>query len=181
MDFTFALTLVYGFCLLGAILTAIGAAWSDIRSMTIPNYYSIIIIGLFIMGYGALALAGAALAPWWSYASSMLIVFLVTLVMFLAKAIGGGDSKFGAACALWVGLQGLMPFLLVMMIVGMVLGILALVLRHRVVFARVVPGGWIDRVQKGESAIPYGVAIMFGLAAGVYAAGMQGPLMAFFH
>ena len=181
MDFTFILTIIYGFCLLGASLAAAGAAWSDLQSMTIPNFYSLIIIGLFVAGYAALAALDADIFPWWSYVASMLIIFLVTLIMFFVKAIGGGDSKFGAACALWVGLQGLMPFLLVMMVVGMLLGVFALVLRNRIVFARVVPGGWIDRVQNGEGAIPYGVAITGGLGAGLQAGGLLEPLLAFFH
>lgn len=157
------------------------AGVSDFRSMTIPNFYSLLVIALFIPAYSALALAGGLPAPWWSYVSSFFIIFLVTLAMFFVGAIGGGDSKFAAACALWVGLQGLMSFLLVMMIVGMVLAIFALVLRNRIVFTRVAPGGWIDRVQGGESAIPYGVAITCGLAAGLYAGGMLGPVMSFFH
>lgn len=181
MDITFALLIVYAVCALGALCVALGAAWSDWRSMTIPNCYSVIMIGLFCLGYGALALAGAAPAPWWDYVTSMAIVFFVTLVMFLVKAIGGGDSKFGAACALWVGLGGLMPFLLVMMLVGMVLGVCALLMRNRVVFSRVVPGGWVDRVQRGQNAIPYGIAITFGWLAGVPAGGLLDSLMAFFH
>lgn len=179
MDFSFKI--FYDFCLLGACLVAISAAFSDIRSMTIPNFYSLIVIALFPVAYSFLVLAGAVSAPWWSYVSSFFIIFLVTLAMFLVGAIGGGDSKFAAACALWVGLQGLMSFLLVMMIVGMILAIFALVLRNRIVFTRAIPGGWIDRVQKGEGAIPYGVAITCGLAAGLYAGGMLGPVMSFFH
>lgn len=174
-------SIIYSACLLGVCLAALGAALSDIRSMTIPNMYSVAILSLFLLGYSALAFAGVDSTPWWSHASSLLIVFLITLGMFSVGAIGGGDSKFATVCALWVGLQGLMHFLLVMMIVGMVLAILALILRNRVVFARAMPGGWIDRVQKGESAIPYGFAIMCGLGAGLYAGGMLGPAMSFYH
>lgn len=181
MSAIFFLNTVSVVCLLGVCIISVLAAVSDLRSMTIPNFYSLIVIVLFPVAYGFLVLTAATPAPWWSYVSSFFIIFLVTLAMFLVGAIGGGDSKFAAACALWVGLQGLVVFLLVMMIVGMVLAIFALVLRNRIVFARAMPGGWIDRVQKGESAIPYGVAITCGLGAGLYAGGMLDPAMSFFH
>ncbi|WP_269082934.1 A24 family peptidase [Micavibrio aeruginosavorus] len=181
MKLIFAFNLIYCVCFIGVCLAALGAACSDVRTMTIPNVCSVVIMGLFVIGYGALALSGGVVAPWWSYVSSLLIVFVVTLGMFVVGAIGGGDSKFAASCALWVGLKGLVSFLLVMMVVGMVLAVFALVLRNRVVFARVAPDSWVGRVQRGESAIPYGVAITSGLFAGVSAGGGLGPLMAFFY
>lgn len=131
-----------------AILTLLlgAAAWTDIRSRTIPN---------------ALNAAVALLAPLWWWATGLalwpdvaiqLALFAIVLTVFLGffvlGAMGGGDVKLLAALALWLPLKPLADMLLLMAIAGGALTLVMLV---------------THRMRKSELPleIPYGVAIAF--------------------
>lgn len=143
------------------------AAWSDIRGMTIPNLYSSLIIGAFMLCYLFLWLLGRddVFGSLFSHLTSALIVFLITLMMFMAKAIGAGDAKLATAFAFWVGIKGLFPFVFFMSVVGGLLGLASLALRKWTPVQNPPPESWVARVQAGESKVPYGVAIVAGALA----------------
>ncbi|HRC27015.1 MAG TPA: hypothetical protein PKX87_06260, partial [Alphaproteobacteria bacterium] len=85
-----------------------------------------------------------------------------TLWMFATGMIGAGDSKLGTAFALWVGLKGLPVYLFFMAVAGGFLGLATLVLRRRALWPKAPEGSWIARAQRGESVVPYGIAIVTG-------------------
>ncbi len=151
------------------IVIGIGAlaCLSDLRGMTIPNIYSVVVILAFIACYGAFWMFGDG-DVFFSLPSHLLgavIVFVVTVVMFALGMIGAADSKLATAYALWVGLRGIFPFLFYMTIAGGVLGLVALVLKKRPLLSSSLEGSWIARVQAGENKVPYGIAIVFGALA----------------
>lgn len=155
-------------CIFIALAAGLLAAISDIRTLTIPNQYSIIIIATFAVAFFSLWLLGRddVFAPLLSHVLSAVIVFVLTGVLFALKLLGAGDSKFATAFALWTGLVGLMPFLFYMALTGAALGIAALALRRWKPIKAPQEGSWIARVQAGESKVPYGVAIAVGALAG---------------
>lgn len=135
------------------------ACISDIRSLRIPNAYSLIVIACFIPAWIA---EPRNFVPLWDHLAAMVIIFGITYAMFTAGMMGGGDSKFGTALGLWVGLKGLLPFVFYMALVGGLLGAVALGLRNRKLFRNPGPGSWVEQLQLGKNAVPYGVAISLG-------------------
>ena len=150
------------------VFVAIGAgglaSYSDFKGLTIPNAHSVAVAGAFVFTYVVLWLFGRddVFFSLGSHIVGAVIVFGVTLAMFALKGLGAADSKLGTAFALWVGVKGLFLFLFYMALFGGVLGVAALLLRKFKPFKTPSEGGWIARVQAGESKVPYGMAIVFG-------------------
>lgn len=143
------------------------AAHSDVKGMTIPNMYSLIIMGAFAVSFGVLWLGGygQAFFPLLSHVLAFLIVFGLTAALFAFKLIGAGDSKLASVYALWMGVPGLIPFLFYMALVGGVLGLVAIILQKFKPVKSPKPDSWIAQVQGGASKVPYGVAIVIGALA----------------
>lgn len=156
--------IIFLICIFVALGAGILAAWSDFRTMTIPNWHSSLVLGAFFMAYVLLWLLGRedVFDPFLTHCIGGLIVFGVTAALFALKVIGAADSKLASAYAFWVGLHGIMIFLFYMAAAGGILGILSLVFRKWKPFRAPPEGSWIDQVQAGESKVPYGIAIMLG-------------------
>lgn len=163
-----------------AIFVAIGAGvlagYSDMRGLTIPNSYSLIIGAAFVAAYVLLALFGRAdvFAPLLSHILAGIVVFVITVALFATRVMGGADSKLASVYALWMGLKGLPAFLFYMAVVGGVLGLAALVLRKYKPIKNPKEGGWVARVQAGDNKVPYGVAIACGALASFVKLGYLG-------
>lgn len=90
--------------------------------------------------------------------------FLVLLLLFAARAMGGGDVKLGTAVLAWAGTGDLMTLLLVISVTGLVLALAGLLFNARclrTVFAR----GWRRRIRRAlrvQRGVPYGVALAVG-------------------
>lgn len=156
------------FCVVVALGFCLASAWSDWGGMTIPNIYPAGIILSFVIAYGAVYMLMPGDEVFFRLKSHLIsfgVVFALTFVLFSLKMIGAGDSKLASAVALWTGVKGLLPFLFFMGIVGAVLGFIALYLQKSKPVAAPKEGSWIARVQSGESAVPYGIAIAAGAVA----------------
>jgi prepilin peptidase CpaA len=148
--------------LMSVLLLAIGgvivfAAVSDAATLTIPNWISLTLLGLFplVALASGIGFAGAGLHLAIGFAA-----LLIGMVLFAFNLVGGGDAKFLAAVSLYVGVPALMPFLFNVALAG---GALAMVL----MFAREVAAmgfsmDWFLKFTRGGSVIPYGIAIAFG-------------------
>src|SRR5215204_3921826 len=102
------------------------AAASDLVAMTIPNWVSLALICAFP------PLAFAVGLPWPAMLLHLLAgaaVLVVTFGMFALGWIGGGDAKFAAAAALWLGFDGVMEYLVLASLLGGMLTIAILYLR----------------------------------------------------
>ncbi len=135
------------------------ACVSDVRSMRIPNAYSIIILVTFVLAF---LVSPESFGQWWEHLGAFGLMFAVTFIMFIVNMVGGGDTKLASALALWVGLKGLMAYLFYMALVGGLLGILSIILRKKKPFKNPLEGSWVAQVQAGKSAVPYGIAIGVG-------------------
>lgn len=132
---------------------------SDVKSLRIPNLYSVLIIAAFAVAF---LVSPESFGPLWHHAGALVVVFLVTYLMFIAGMMGGGDSKLGSALALWVGIKGVVFYVFWMAVAGGVIGALSLLIKKKKPFAKPLAGSWMAAAQEGKSAIPYGIAISFG-------------------
>jgi prepilin peptidase CpaA len=132
------------------------AAASDLLSMTISNRLSLFLAAGFFL---AAALIGMPIVQvGWHVAASM-SVLAVAFGLFAAGWIGGGDAKFAAATALWLGFSQLLEYFLFASLFGGVMTLLLLRVR-----AWPLPGvfagtRWIERLHAPDTGIPYGIAL----------------------
>jgi prepilin peptidase CpaA len=159
--------IVFLSCLLFAVGSGVLASISDYRGMTIPNIYSAIIVGAFVVAFGCTWIMDVdhVFQPALSHLASGAIVLVVTMALFYLKVLGGADSKLASAYALWVGLPGLVAYLFYMSLAGGILGIIALILKKWKPLKNVPEKSWIAQVQAGHSKVPYGIAIFIGVLA----------------
>lgn len=139
------------------------AARTDFKGMIIPNKISLIIVGLFVIHALFLSVAGYELVyTLKSHIFAGIVVFAVTFGMFAAKLLGGGDAKMLSAYSLWFGMQGVSVFIFYTALFGAVLGCVALYLKKKKPIDNPAEGGWVQRVQAGENAVPYAIPILAG-------------------
>lgn len=149
-------------------LVVVGAV-RDLTTYTIPNWISLALAAAFLP---AALVAGES---WSTIGLSVLVgvgMLAVGIVMFALGWIGGGDAKLMAAASMWLGLQGLTPFVLYTGLAGGALALMLLAARSTWLrpFAAVGPG-WVDRLATPGGATPYGVAIAVG-ALGAFPMGV---------
>ena len=173
------LLILFLFCLFITLIVGGLAAVSDMRSMTIPNRYSVYMLAVFCIAWGALFLGGRAdvFGSVISHLFSAGLVFVVTAILFALKVIGGGDAKFATACSVWVGVKYVPVFLFFMTLGGGLLGAVALYIKRRKPFLSPADGSWIAQVQGGADKVPYGVAITFGMIVAFVYAGYFSPVL----
>jgi len=139
------------------------AALTDLVTFTIPNWISVAL---------AVAFAPAAFAAHVSLPDIgiSLAVGLAVLAaaagMFALGWVGGGDAKLMTAAALWLGLKGLVPFLIFTALAGGALAVALLGLRSAWLrpIAHAGPN-WARRLATPGESAPYGVAIAAGALA----------------
>lgn len=158
------------FCLLLALGVGVLSGLSDIRGMVIPNAYSLIIGASFFIAFAGLYMVGKGhvFASLYGHLLAAGLMFAATLLMFVTRTMGAGDSKLATVFALWAGLKGLAPFLLFTALGGGLLALAAIILQKKKPFSSPSKGSWMERVQNGESKVPYGVAIVFGALVAFY-------------
>jgi prepilin peptidase CpaA len=139
------------------------AALKDLSTYTIPNWVSGVLALAFVPAVFA---AGAHPLQIGLAVLIGLVMLGVGVAMFALGWLGGGDAKLMAAASLWLGLQGLGPFVLFTGLAGGALALLLLGMRSAWVrpFAASGPP-WVDRLATPGAAAPYGVAIAIGALA----------------
>src|SRR5690606_34687669 len=106
------------------------AAWTDWRERRIPNAICLVLLAAGI-GWHALVMDGeglftSSLAGGLGLSASAIGAFAAFVGLFplyLLRVLGAGDVKLATAIGAWVGWQALLPWALLVMIVG---GVLAL-------------------------------------------------------
>ncbi len=145
-------------------LLMIFAACMDMFTMRISNKISIALILAF------LPLAALCGLPLWSiepdsvvmhYACGLFLL-LITFTLFAFGKIGGGDAKFAAASAVWIGWGPLFEYLMIASLLGGALALCLLTVRAFALPLVLLKQSWIARLHKPKGEIPFGVAL--GLA-----------------
>lgn len=134
----------------------------DLLTMTIPNRISLVLVAAFAL---AAAISGLPLDTLLINHVAVGAAMLVAgIAMFSLGWMGGGDAKLLAASALWLGYDHLMPFLVLVSLLGGVLALAILGYRRFVPMAAVIGTvpKWAERLHENGTGIPYGIAISGG-------------------
>lgn len=151
--------------MLGSLLisTLIGAwlvaALNDAEEMKIPNWISIALVVLFPVAAFHFGYSPA------QFAISLglgIAVLIVCFALFAFNVFGGGDAKLLAASAPWVGLAGILPFLIKVFLMGGLLALIVLMFRNMPILPVFARAPWLMRAHGSESHLPYGIAIAAG-------------------
>ncbi|MES1198988.1 MAG: prepilin peptidase [Pseudomonadota bacterium] len=133
-------------------------AFSDIASMTIPNWLSIAMAAAFPVCAVALGMPWNIIGLHLAFGIGVLVI---TFVLFQFNVMGGGDAKLIAAAAVWTGVGAFWPFAVWTMIAGGLLALALLIARKGLKPSEARPA-FVNRLLKPQGGIPYGVAIMTG-------------------
>ncbi|MBY0564182.1 MAG: prepilin peptidase [Hyphomonadaceae bacterium] len=134
------------------------AAASDVTSLTIPNWLSIALAGLYPIA--ALA-SGAPLAAVGLHLGFGIAILVIGFALFQFNVLGGGDAKIIAAASVWTGLAAFLPFIFWTAVAGGLIALALVLARHFVTQAETNPA-FVNRLLAKQNGIPYGVAIMVG-------------------
>ncbi len=131
------------------------AAVTDFISMTIANRIPIALVVAFCLlapfsGMNWLEAGLAALAA--------LMLFSAGYVCFVMNWVAGGDVKFAAAVALWLGWNHLLEYLVIFSLYGGVLTVLALTLSRVLEPLPILRVGFLEQFS-AHRKIPYGIAL----------------------
>ncbi|MFO1168801.1 MAG: prepilin peptidase [Rhodoblastus sp.] len=132
------------------------AAISDMLTMKIPNFASIILaVGFFVV---ALAIGMQWSAIGWHVLAGVLML-VACFFMFNMGWIGGGDAKLAAATALWLGFGLLPTYGVFASIFGGALTLAILQLRRMALEGPLSTAPWLARLREKNGGIPYGIAL----------------------
>lgn len=135
-----------------------GAVW-DLTTMTIPNLLTLALAAAFAV---LVPFIGLTLQEIGLHVAAGVLMLLVGMALFAFGWIGGGDAKFVAATALWVGMSELLAYLILASVFGGVLTLLVLVFRSFSLPLFMQRRGWIARLHDRKEGIPYGIALALG-------------------
>lgn len=134
------------------------AAGSDVARLTIPNWVSLALAGVFLAAALALGMPLGEIGMHFLFGFAVLAV---GFFLFQANIIGGGDAKLLAAAAVWTGFAAFMPLMFWTAVAGGVMALSMLAARRLVKQAETHPP-FVNRLLEDKGGIPYGVAIMAG-------------------
>ncbi len=142
---------------IGVFLAVVAyAAYSDLTSYEIPNWISLVIVADFIVTAAIGAPEFTAIAWHLGVGVAMLAA---GFALFAAGVFGGGDAKLFAASSVWFGLTGLFKFAVYAALVGGLLALAILCLRHLALPASWAGRNWLRRLHSRDQGIPYAIAI----------------------
>ncbi len=140
-------------------LMMIVAAALDVATMTISNKLSALLALAF---FPAALLGGLPVTDIALHTGVGAAALVAGFSLFAGGWIGGGDAKFLAATALWMGLPQIAPFVLMVGLAGGVLAVLLLLARQVPLPSPLLRHDWIVRLHLKETGIPYAAAFAAG-------------------
>jgi prepilin peptidase CpaA len=99
------------------------AVTTDVSRLTIPNWVSVALVGLF----AGFLMLGSKELPVLLHAGVATAVLLLGFALFATGVMGAGDVKLMAAVALWAGPEKVLVFLMYMSLTGAALALLIMV------------------------------------------------------
>lgn len=115
------------FILLGLVLCiGLAAAIHDVKTMKIPNYFPLVIIGLFIC---ASPFIFSSIGAFGWQVLAFLTAFGLSLILYILGPMGGGDVKLFAALGLWIPFSGFLQWILYVTLSGVFVSLFFLIVR----------------------------------------------------
>jgi prepilin peptidase CpaA len=118
------------------------AAWNDLRRFRIPNELIVVLTGLFFLHA---ALLGRWSEMLWNIGLAFLM-FLIMLLFYVRKTMGGGDLKLLTVGFLWAGFSCALPFAV-------------LLLAFALIHAFFVKIGIVNAIGEDGRRVPFAPAI----------------------
>jgi len=156
--------------LIGAVLLAVLAGWTDLRSRRIPNWLT---VPALVIGVAANALLASWSGLWTSLKGAGLGLALL-LPFVLLKSLGAGDWKLAGALGAFVGPILLIDLLLTSVFVAGLMALALIIYKGRVrettrnighILVSLVtfrlPGERVSLDNPASLKVPYGVALAF--------------------
>lgn len=131
----------------------------DLFTMKIPNQVSLVLIAAFIVAFPFAAFSWAGLA---SHVGAGLLMLAVGISLFSLGFLGGGDAKILAVASLWLGLEQLPEYLVLVSVWGGLLVLAILIYRSIMPPMWLCRQDWAMRLHKRAGGIPYGIALAAG-------------------
>jgi len=132
------------------------AASSDLLTMRISNKLVLFLVASFFVVAIAINLP---LQQFAMHVTCALVVLAVSFGLFALRWIGGGDAKLAAATTLWLGFGLTLPYLVYAAILGGVLTLAILALRHMPLTPLLARYRWLERLHDRKAGVPYGIAL----------------------
>lgn len=135
------------------------AAANDLYEFKIPNWISVTLLAVYVLGGAAL---GASLAM---IIEGLLVgaaALTIGFILFATKIFGAGDAKLLASISPWIGAAGIMTFLVNVAFAGAVLAMVLILFRRTPPLPIYAHAPWIMRLHSRPKDIPYAVAIAAG-------------------
>lgn len=132
------------------------AACCDFFSMTISNRLTIGFAAAFVL---VAVWCGLDLETTLMHLSAGLAMLVVGFVLFAFGWIGGGDAKFFAATAIWLGWTPLLQYALVASLIGGGLTMALLFVRRMPLPEMLQTESWAVRLHDARQGVPYGIAL----------------------
>ena len=133
------------------------SALSDLLTMTIANWISLVLVGAFVV---VATLAGMPVSELLTnHLACGLVVLVVTFTLFAFGWIGGGDAKLAASTAVWLGWQKMFEYGFEASAIGGALTLAILIWRRYEMPPVLMQRTWIARLHSATNGVPYGIAL----------------------
>lgn len=135
------------------------AAANDLFTMKIPNRIPLVLLAGFV------AVALLSRMPLDVFGTNLAIGFAVlalTFALFAFNLLGGGDAKLIAAGGVWMGVNHIFEYMLLITVFGGVLCLAILAYRKWIPAAAVAVPDWAHNLHTDKGPVPYGIAVAAG-------------------
>jgi prepilin peptidase CpaA len=132
------------------------AAFSDLFTMTISNWISVLLVLAFV---GVALLVGMPAPLIGLHLACGLVVLVLTFALYCCGWIGGGDAKLAATTAVWMGFEHLAEYGMGAALIGGALTLAILQFRRWPLPGWARARDWMMRLHDKDNGVPYGIAL----------------------
>ena len=154
------------------ILLLLAVFWFDATRFIIPNW----LVGLIALPYPLYLWLSPVPIDWLWALGIAAIAFVIGLILFATRIMGGGDVKLLTICCLWAGKSAIVDYVILTALLGGALSIFLLAGRPIAgyLWLKWVKTDTMPRLFKKGAPAPYGLAIAGALIILIVTAKLPG-------